>query len=1217
MMSLARLRAWLALLPGALVVLVMLCAPLAQAQTAVSGAVSANTRWSVSGSPYVVSGDVSVQGGALLTIDAGVTVYMAAGARLTVAAGGVQAIGTAEQPIQVLSDKRRQGAAAAPGDWDQWVFTSGTVNTRLERVTFMHGKGLRVEGSAPVFNYLDIQHQQGPAIAVDLAASPSGVGNRASSNVINGIAVPAGDVVGTVKWALRGIPYVVSAGSVSVGASPTLSGVSPATLEQGQTVTVTVNGTRLGGLSRIASSNAGLTFTPFSGGSSSQIFAQIAVSATAPVGQADLQVLVDAGALSLLNAFTITPPMPAISGLSPSTVLAGAGVTDITVTGRNFTSTSVVLFNDAQVPTTFVSATQLKAALPNQSAAGTLEARVRTPVAATPNQPLLSNTATLTVQVPVPPVVAVEPTPIALPPDGKSRDITIRLSKADYRDNILNFSVSDTSKATVTPATVVVPAGQTTATVTIVPKLAGTVSFIVDSPTLQRIAVPLFITNDFTGVSTAYAPAVGVLVNAPLPGNVYDVTVANATVGVAVGSVLTQVEPRAWSMGGALTLSIKGAALPAGAQVSLTPATGITLGAPVLNAQATELRVPVTTATDAALGARKLTVRDAAGKELVFADPAQSVVQVMTGLPVIQSATPIIGARGETLKMVIRGRHLQRGLVRLSPQAGIRVDAAPTISADGTELTAYVEVAADAPTGERLVQVETPTGSTTATISEVNRFTVVARTLGDTGPISAPLVGVMVGKVEVREDVQPASSLVGVLVGTGVSSVSPNTGVIGSSVTVSVRGSGLQGVTSLSLSPSTGLTVGAPTVNETGSQLSFTVTVDAGAVLGTRRLTLNGSNGLPVTFSRPTDGSFLISAPVPELIATEPQVLVSDGSMVRMTLRGRNLINVTGARIEPSEGVAVTGPFESSEDGTVLSFSVTVAAGAASGERAVVVTSAAGESTSTVLPGNIVRIAQRTGGSYAAILSAPVGVRVGAGVDTSITYVDLINAVSVGVQVGGPPPAEPDERHAASPIVGVVLGMAGQSVSPDGWLQGSAGDIVVTGQGLDAVTTVVVEPATGLLLGTPVASNGGTRLAIPVSVAPDAPLVLRRLRLSTAAGTPVNFPSPTAANFGIGVMPSITSLSPIVYEQGKSATMAVRGTRLQGVTGVQFELGSGLRAGSDLLWSQDALGELLTIPVMVDRGAALGKRVVRLVVPGGLTPAEASSANTITVVTPQ
>ena len=72
---------------------------LAQAQTPVSGAISANTRWTLAGSPYVVNDNLYIQGGATLTIDPGVVVSMGNAVRLQVVSGAVIALGTASQPM--------------------------------------------------------------------------------------------------------------------------------------------------------------------------------------------------------------------------------------------------------------------------------------------------------------------------------------------------------------------------------------------------------------------------------------------------------------------------------------------------------------------------------------------------------------------------------------------------------------------------------------------------------------------------------------------------------------------------------------------------------------------------------------------------------------------------------------------------------------------------------------------------------------------------------------------------------------------------------------------------------------------------------------------------------------------------------------------------------------------------------------------------------------
>ncbi|WP_172656970.1 IPT/TIG domain-containing protein [Collimonas arenae] len=1188
----------------------------ATAQTMVSEAIAADAHWTLANSPYVINGEVTVQGGAMLTIDAGVTVYMTANAGLTVQAGGIRAAGTAANPIRVLSDKSRQGQAAVAGDWNQWVFNAGTVNTQLDHVLFQHGKGLAVNGAAPVFNYLNLRNHKGAAIAIDLSASPTGIANQASGNGLNGVAVPAGDIAGSVKWGLRGIPYIVTSGIVSVGASPTLQSVTPNTVEQGQTVTLTLSGSRLEGVGKLAFDKAGLALTPFSGGSASQIFVQVKVDPKAAIGSANLEMQVDAGLLTLANAISVTQPMSVISTVAPTTIIAGGGETEITLTGRNFSNVSEVLFNGAAVPTRFVNSTELRATLPSQTVIGTLQAQVRWPDAQQVGKFLLSNQVGLAVQAPVPPTVSVEPTPIALPPDSKARNITVRLSKADYRANTLRFSISDASKASVT-ASVLIPAGQTTAQVTITPLATGTVSLSVSSDTLQGISVPVFITADFRGANTAYAAAVGVNVLSNAVPVTRQITLVNANVGVAVGAVLSNVSPAAWVVGSKPLVTIRGAGIPANAQLALVPNTGVTLGAVTVSDDGSQLSATFDTAADAPLGPRKLVIKDAAGKELTFADPAKTTVQLMSGLPQIVSIDPLFGARDSTVKLVVQGRNLQQGQVRVLNDAGIRIDSMPQVNADGTTLTAYLQIAADAPTGSRVIQIATPAGSSTATAAIANTFTVVSSVSGTLSPIAAPLVGVMVGAAP-GPNTNPYlvnAKSVGVVLGSGITEVVPNTGVIGTDVSVTVRGAGLQGVTTASLLPATGVTIlGTPNVNPLGTDLSFTVRIDADAALGTRKLVLATANG-PVTFVNASGANFLISARVPELISVTPQVLQIGQPAVKLTARGRNFSNVAAVRLDPAQGVTVTGPLDTNPDATVLSFSVAVAAGAPAGDRVVVVTSAAGDSSSSPQPGNTVHVASQSGVTYADLPSQVVGVQNGAVIVPPPQRIDgTLASSTVGVLVGSASPPQSAVRSASSMPVGVLLGSGALTLSPNGWLQGANGNITLNGRGLNNVTAVSVTPATGLLLGTQAISDDGTQLSVSLSVAPDAPRVLRRLILATASGAELPFADPATGRFGIGMLPSVSSMSPIVLSQGKGSSLTVRGANLKDVNGLVFLPASGVHVGSDLIWSQDALGELLTVSIYADPDAALGSRAIRFDVPGGSTSTTPTPSNTINVV---
>ncbi|ARU03921.1 hypothetical protein CCO03_03815 [Comamonas serinivorans] len=188
------------------------------AATLVTGVIGSNTTWSAAQSPIVLQGDVVLDGNAMLSVAAGVEIRMAAQASFTLKKGAVQFSGTAANPIVVKSE----AASPAPGDWGQWRFTAGTdaARTILNNTQFTHGSGLVIEGASPVLNNVAINHHSGPAISIDLTASPLGTGLSATGNTLNAIAVPAGTIRTPVIWGLVGIPYLVQHGLVEVGSAP-------------------------------------------------------------------------------------------------------------------------------------------------------------------------------------------------------------------------------------------------------------------------------------------------------------------------------------------------------------------------------------------------------------------------------------------------------------------------------------------------------------------------------------------------------------------------------------------------------------------------------------------------------------------------------------------------------------------------------------------------------------------------------------------------------------------------------------------------------------------------------------------------------------------------------------------------------------------------------------------------------------------------------------
>ncbi len=144
---------------------------------------------------------------------------------------------------------------------------------------------------------------------------------------------------------------------------PTLTALSPGTvLVGGAQFTLTLTGTNFVGTSvvRVNGSDRATTFV-----SGTQLQATITAADIASVGTTNLTVFnpTPGGGTSATLALAINNPVPTIATLSPSSIVMGNSAFPLTVNGTNFVSTSKVRWNGVERATTFVSATQLTAAI--------------------------------------------------------------------------------------------------------------------------------------------------------------------------------------------------------------------------------------------------------------------------------------------------------------------------------------------------------------------------------------------------------------------------------------------------------------------------------------------------------------------------------------------------------------------------------------------------------------------------------------------------------------------------------------------------------------------------------------------------------------------------------------------------------------------------------------------------------------------------------------
>lgn len=199
---------------------------------------------------------------------------------------------------------------------------------------------------------------------------------------------------------------------------PVLTSVSPtAAVAGGAGFTLTTNGTGFV-LGSVVHWNGATRTTTFVSGT--QLTAAIPASDIVSAGTAQVTVVspTPGGGTSSPVAFTISNPasgnpVPVVTSLTPATVLAGSAAFELVVTGTGFLQGATVQWNGANRATTFVSATQVRAAI----AAVDVANPVSVPVTVTNPAPAGGTSNALIFVVTTPPTPGV-PVPITVAPDG-------------------------------------------------------------------------------------------------------------------------------------------------------------------------------------------------------------------------------------------------------------------------------------------------------------------------------------------------------------------------------------------------------------------------------------------------------------------------------------------------------------------------------------------------------------------------------------------------------------------------------------------------------------------------------------------------------------------------------------------------------------------------------------------------------------------------------
>jgi hypothetical protein len=361
------------------------------------------------------------------------------------------------------------------------VAGSGGFTLTITGTNFVNGSVVRWNGSPRTTTFVSSTRLEAAIPASDIVTA-----GTANVTVFN--PAPGGGESGAVTFTIN-------------NPAPTISSISPATAVAGSgNFTLTITGTNFvnGAVVRWNGSDRTTGFV-----SSTVLTATIPASDVATAGTANVTVFNPApgGGESGAVTFTINNPAPTISSISPATTVAGSGGFTLVITGTNFVTNSVVRWNGSDRTTTFVSSTQLTAAIPasDVATAGTANVTVFNPAPGGGT----SNTATFTITNPAPTISSISPATAVAGSGG----FTLVITGTNFVNSSVvrwNGSPRPTTFVSSTQLTATIPAGDVAT--------AGTANVTVFNPAPgggESGAVTFTITNPAPTISSI-SPATAV-----------------------------------------------------------------------------------------------------------------------------------------------------------------------------------------------------------------------------------------------------------------------------------------------------------------------------------------------------------------------------------------------------------------------------------------------------------------------------------------------------------------------------------------------------------------------------------------------------------------------------------------------------------------------------------------------------------------------------------
>jgi hypothetical protein len=524
-------------------------------------------------------------------------------------------------------------------------------------------------------------------------------------------------------------------------------------------------------------------------------------------------------------------------------------------------------------------------------------------------------------------------------------------------------------------------------------------------------------------------------------------------------------------------------------------------------------------------------------------------------VPAITSIAPAIGVRSSTVPVTITGTSLLTASAVTVSGTGITVSNVTPVS--DTTVTATFTISSTAPRSVRNVNVTTLGGP-----SNFGTFTV---------PIPA------------------------------LTSISPSSGMRGTSVPVTLTGSGLTGATAITVSGGNVAAGSLVVVNDT--TVTATLTIGGVAALSARNVTVTTPDG--------TTGNvtFTVTGPAPPTLTSITPNTGVRGTSVPVTLSGTHLtgatvINVSGA------GITVSGLTVVNDSTVTATFGI--AGTAALTARNVSVTTPAGTSgnvsftvTAPAVP-TLTSISPNTGMKGTSVPVTLTGTHLtgtsvinGFGAGVTVTNLTVVSDTSVTATFVVHPTATPGAKSVSVTTPGgtsnivtfTVLAPSLTSISPTTGLLSSSVPITLTGAGLTGATGINVS-GSGVTVSSFTVVND-TTITATFTIAGNAARSARTVSVST----PNNAPSGTTNTVTFTVAgPTLTSISPTSGTHGTSVSVTLTGQHLTGASGITVS-GTGVTPSGITVVNDTTVTATFTIAAT----AATTARNVSVVTPHGAT----------------